>query len=59
MRRAIKWLILILLIGGYIYTIASWWQEGTDNFERQRIEACNEYQTDGTPLDKIPQGCRQ
>lgn len=58
MIRKLFWLLLIVVLALYSYIVWSWWQEGTENFERQRIEACAEFKRDGTPLDKQPAGCR-
>lgn len=56
--RRVFWLLLILLLCGYGYIVYSWWNEGTRNFEQQRIETCAEHRRDATPYDRLPQGCR-
>lgn len=56
-----RWLIrLLIMIALVLYSLLvySWWTEGNENFERQRRETCAEHRTDGTPYDKLPQGCR-
>lgn len=57
MRRAVKWVILILLLAAYGYIVYGWWTEGTENFERQRRETCAEHYHDGTPAKAVPNGC--
>lgn len=59
MARRIFWLLLIVLMAAYAYIVISWWNEGTESFERQRIESCAEYRRDGTPYDLLPAGCRE
>lgn len=55
-----KIIIALVVIALIIYTVVliSWWNEGTENFERQRIETCAEHRRDGTTFNKLPQGCR-
>ena len=42
MRRALLWVLFLLALVLYSLVVYSWWQEGNNNFERQRLEAASE-----------------
>lgn len=40
--RTLLWLLLVAILVLYSIVICGWWQKGSRNFERQRIERYDE-----------------